>query len=281
MGIKIQGILKGPMCSDSTMIGLQAIENTLNQTCWLMDPKLVIHMIVSNTGIALAYLGIPILLLYLLKVFYKYMTTNFKVVFIGFIAFILACMVTHVIKVANFWLGNFTLEIIADYIAAVVSLATMFTLYVAVHRIHEAIKENPEVIELAKPILVVLGITAVRKLTAVEKLKEGGSKVSFEDIEGLTFKYAEVGEGCWVKHEEVVSDTYIILRCKMDIEGHIELHSHDDYDEGFNFIKGTMFDDTNKEVVKEGKVYKATEWHSFYAVTECEMLIHCKKVIEK
>ncbi len=96
--------------------------------------------IFSDLFIFLSYFGIPAGLLF---VFYRTRPNDitFKGLLILFIAFILSCGVTHLIEVIIFWQPIYNLSILAKFITAVISFATLIAL----------IKNTPHILSYSSP----------------------------------------------------------------------------------------------------------------------------------
>src|SRR5215471_18616986 len=94
--------------------------------CLRWEPSLVLVWNAANIGIALAYFAIPILLLYFVR---KRKDLAYSWIFRMFGAFIVACGITHVLKVWTIYHGDYWLEAIVDAWTAVISLATAAALW--------------------------------------------------------------------------------------------------------------------------------------------------------
>jgi PAS domain S-box-containing protein len=101
--------------------------------CYLWNPGLVWLHVVSDTLIALAYLSIPITLIYFVR---KKRGLPFHWMFVCFGVFIIACGATHVMEVWNLWHANYWL---AGYLKALTALASMVTAALLVPLIPKAL----------------------------------------------------------------------------------------------------------------------------------------------
>lgn len=95
--------------------------------------------IVSDFMIWLAYFMIPLILGY--YVYRKKADLPFKSIFILFMAFILACGLTHLIDAAIFWWPAYRLSAVVRFITAIVSMGTVFAL----------VKVTPRVLNFKSP----------------------------------------------------------------------------------------------------------------------------------
>jgi PAS domain S-box-containing protein len=89
--------------------------------CYLWNPGLVWLHVISDTLIALAYLSIPITLIYFAR---KKRGLPFHWMFLCFGIFIVACGGTHLMEVWNLWHGNYWLAGILKAITALASIVT-------------------------------------------------------------------------------------------------------------------------------------------------------------
>lgn len=127
----------------------------------------------SDVAIWLAYFMIPLVLFYFL--IKKRESLPFKGIFTLFIAFILACGLTHLIDAAIFWWPAYKLSAVIRFFTAVVSLSTVFGL----------MKIIPSVIQLKSP---------DELLKEIEQRKEVEKKLkASEEKYRSTFKYSSIG----------------------------------------------------------------------------------------
>jgi PAS domain S-box-containing protein len=89
--------------------------------CYLWNPGLVWLHVISDSLIALAYLSIPITLLYFAR---KKRGLPFSWIFVCFGVFIVACGATHILEVWNLWHANYW---IAGVLKASTALASIVT----------------------------------------------------------------------------------------------------------------------------------------------------------
>jgi len=75
--------------------------------CYLWQPNLILLHAVSDLLIAIAYLSIPVTLVYFIR---KRRDLPFNWMFILFGVFILACGATHVMEVWTLWHANYWLS---------------------------------------------------------------------------------------------------------------------------------------------------------------------------
>ncbi|MBI3663488.1 MAG: response regulator [Acidobacteria bacterium] len=93
--------------------------------CYLWDPRLVWLHVVSDALIALAYIAIPITLIYVVR---KRRDVPFTWMFLCFGVFILACGATHVMEIWTLWVANYWLSGAVKAITALASIPTAFLL---------------------------------------------------------------------------------------------------------------------------------------------------------
>lgn len=94
--------------------------------CFYWQKDILYLHVGSDLVIALAYFSIPFALLYLAK---KRPDLSFNRFFMLFAVFILACGITHVLNVWNFWYADYWISGYAKAITAVASLLTAFLLW--------------------------------------------------------------------------------------------------------------------------------------------------------
>ncbi len=94
--------------------------------CFYWQKDILLLHVVSDALIALAYFSIPFALVYLSK---KRPDLGFRRLFIMFAAFILACGITHLMNIWNFWYADYWLSGFAKSATAIVSLVTAFMLW--------------------------------------------------------------------------------------------------------------------------------------------------------
>jgi PAS domain S-box-containing protein len=93
--------------------------------CYLWNAKLVWLHVISDSLIALAYLSIPVTLVYFIR---KRRDVPFNWVFVCFGAFILACGGTHLMEVWTLWHANYWLSGTLKAVTAVTSVGTAILL---------------------------------------------------------------------------------------------------------------------------------------------------------
>jgi PAS domain S-box-containing protein len=93
--------------------------------CYLWQPNLILLHAVSDLLIALAYLSIPITLIYFIR---KRRDLPFNWMFILFGVFILACGATHVMEVWTLWHANYWLSGAVKVVTALASVPTAILL---------------------------------------------------------------------------------------------------------------------------------------------------------
>ncbi len=93
--------------------------------CYLWNAKLVWLHVISDSLIALAYLSIPVTLVYFIR---KRRDVPFNWVFVCFGAFILACGGTHLMEVWTLWHASYWLSGALKAITAVASVGTAILL---------------------------------------------------------------------------------------------------------------------------------------------------------
>jgi FixJ family two-component response regulator len=93
--------------------------------CYMWNTKLVWLHVISDSLIALAYLSIPITLVYFIR---KRRDVPFNWVFVCFGVFILACGGTHLMEVWTLWNANYWLSGALKAVTAVASVSTAILL---------------------------------------------------------------------------------------------------------------------------------------------------------
>jgi PAS domain S-box-containing protein len=101
--------------------------------CYLWNPGLVWLHVISDTLITLAYLSIPITLMYFVR---KKRGLPFHWMFVCFGVFIVACGATHMMEVWNLWHANYWL---AGYLKALTAAASLVTAALLVSLIPKAL----------------------------------------------------------------------------------------------------------------------------------------------
>lgn len=90
--------------------------------CFLWQPGVLWLHVLSDLGIALAYFGIPLALIYFIR---KRRDVPFRRVFVLFGAFILLCGCTHLLSIWVLWHPNYIFEGWIKAVTAVTSIATL------------------------------------------------------------------------------------------------------------------------------------------------------------
>lgn len=88
-------------------------------------PELLWFLVAGNALVALAYVLIPIALVYLVQ---KRKDLVFSWIFLLFGAFIVLCGLTHVAHIMTFWYPNYGIQAVIDILTGLVSIATFFGL---------------------------------------------------------------------------------------------------------------------------------------------------------
>src|SRR5882762_7298238 len=101
--------------------------------CYLWQPNLILLHAVSDLLIALAYLSIPVTLVYFIR---KRRDLPFNWMFVCFGVFILACGATHVMEVWTLWHANYW---ISGAIKAITALASVPTAILLVKLVPHAV----------------------------------------------------------------------------------------------------------------------------------------------
>lgn len=99
--------------------------------CLKWDPALVLVMVLANAGIALAYFAIPLALVVFVR---KRRDLAYPWMFRLFGAFIIACGLTHVVKILTIYYSCYWLEAWIDALTAVISLVTAALLWPLIPR---------------------------------------------------------------------------------------------------------------------------------------------------
>ena len=93
--------------------------------CFLWQPGVLWLHVLSDLGIVLAYMGIPLALIYFVR---KRRDLPFQRVFVLFGAFILLCGCTHLLSIWVLWHPNYIFEGWVKAATAVASIATLITI---------------------------------------------------------------------------------------------------------------------------------------------------------
>jgi PAS domain S-box-containing protein len=101
--------------------------------CYLWNTRLIWLHVISDVLIALAYLSIPITLIYFIR---KRRDVPFNWMFVSFGIFILACGATHVMEVWNLWHGNYW---VAGAVKALTAIASVPTAALLIQMVPQAI----------------------------------------------------------------------------------------------------------------------------------------------
>ncbi|HEY0792401.1 MAG TPA: PAS domain S-box protein, partial [Chthoniobacterales bacterium] len=100
--------------------------------CYTWDPRVIWLNAASDTGIALAYYAIPVLLVYLVR---QRKDLAFHYIFLLFALFILACGTTHMLEVISIWHPVYWLAGVTKAATAAVSILTTMALVPLVPKI--------------------------------------------------------------------------------------------------------------------------------------------------
>jgi len=93
--------------------------------CYFWDPAIVWTNAISDSLIALAYLTIPLTLIFIVR---ARKDINFIPLIVLFAAFILSCSLTHIMDVINIWHPFYRLDSTFRVITAIASIGTAFML---------------------------------------------------------------------------------------------------------------------------------------------------------
>jgi two-component system, LuxR family, sensor kinase FixL len=93
--------------------------------CFLWKPGILWLHVISDTGIAAAYYGIPLALLYFVR---HRKDLPFKNLFVLFAAFIVLCGTTHIMGIWVLWHPDYAMDGVIKALTAVVSISTFFVL---------------------------------------------------------------------------------------------------------------------------------------------------------
>lgn len=93
--------------------------------CFGWDPVVLAIHITGNAGIALAYFGIPIVLLIGIRRRPDFIPRAFGLLFA---LFIVACGIGHLVNIWTLWYPNYRFAAIWDVITAAISIATLYAL---------------------------------------------------------------------------------------------------------------------------------------------------------
>jgi len=118
--------------------------------CYLWNARLVWLHAVSDLLIALAYLTIPVTLVWFIR---KRRDLPFSWIFVCFGVFIVACGATHVMEIWNLWHANYWLAGVIKAVTATASIATAILL----------IRLVPQALDLPSPKQWVFANAALQK----------------------------------------------------------------------------------------------------------------------
>lgn len=136
--------------------------NMENSVCWLMDEALVMPMYWANMTTAISYFIIPSCIFTVLFFFRKLLTPIQKCFLWFCVLFIASCGYGHIVKVYNFWWGNFELELMVDRVTAVVSSITALSaLYGSFLMLRAYRKSRHAFMASMKSVLVAIGALKV------------------------------------------------------------------------------------------------------------------------
>ncbi len=122
--------------------------------CYLWDARLVWLHVLSDALIALAYVSIPITLVYFVR---KRKDVPFNWMFVCFGVFIVACGATHVMEVVTLWFATYWVSGGVKVITAVASVSTAILL---VRLVPEALAlPHPDVLRTANELLAKQAVT--------------------------------------------------------------------------------------------------------------------------
>ena len=94
--------------------------------CLLWEPSLIWAEAIADVVIAIAYVTIPLMLLYFVG---KRRDIAFPSAFVLFALFILFCGSTHILEALTFWVPLYDLETALKAVTALVSVATAVALW--------------------------------------------------------------------------------------------------------------------------------------------------------
>lgn len=150
--------------------------------CYMWEPGLVWLHVVSDALIFLAYVSIPITLVYILRIRSDLIFSKIMALF-G--AFVLLCGFTHLLAVYNVWNGTYWFSGAIKSLAALVSVATAYMLW----KLVPTLKEIPTVEKLKIEVAKRQEAEALLHEQA-EKLHTESKKLSTVNEELKAFAYA-------------------------------------------------------------------------------------------
>jgi len=134
--------------------------------CFLWQPGVLWLHILSDIGIATAYFGIPLALIYFVR---KRRDVPFPRVFVLFGAFILLCGTTHLLSIWVLWNPDYIFE---GWVKAATALASISTLVMVVKLMPQALKlPSPQQLEEANA-----------KLEALHRQSEENNRAAMEAV---------------------------------------------------------------------------------------------------
>lgn len=249
------------MTQECEVLG-QAITNKQNSVCWLMDWEMYVPMFNANMATFWSYLTISLALVLVLYMFRGLLGWIGKSLLISFTLFILSCGVGHLVKVYNFWWGDFHLELAVDQITALLSVVT--SMYVGVGTGYLFLKyfKNRKLFESKmKEVFVVIGAlyTLAKKENTPKYIKLKVNKTKNNVSEFISFQAiwesfptgskADLGKGKMIygldQYEN--SELQAVLLRGFIPEGETYSWNHHDCDEYILPIKGDA-NETKEEV---------------------------------
>jgi hypothetical protein len=161
-------------------IARQVEQNITGKTCWLMDADLFSQMFTVNIITAISYFIIPIFLITVLLVFRKLISWKYFVLGVLFFNFILFCGIGHIVKVYNFYWGNFKLEILIDSITAGLSAVTAILTLIATYQLLAKVHKAPETfLSNMKGAMALIGaLHVINKEQTISKLSKNNQIVA-------------------------------------------------------------------------------------------------------
>ena len=131
--------------------------------CFLWQPDVLWLHVLSDLGITLAYLGIPLVLLWFIR---QRKDMPFQLVFALFGAFILLCGTTHALSIWVLWHPDYYFEGFVKALTAVVSIATLVMM----------VRMLPQALNLPSPRQLATANAALARTNA--QLEEANAKLA-------------------------------------------------------------------------------------------------------
>lgn len=217
--------------------------------CFYWQPDLLSMHVISDGLIALSYFSIPFALMYLAR---RRPDMRFRRLFIMFAAFILACGVTHVLNIWNFWFADYWLSGYAKVFTAIVSLATAVFLW----------KIMPRAVHWPTPALLERTNAELRQEITLRKEQELQLQEAFDNA---PIGKALVGlDGTWIKVNRALCNILGYSDNELMTMNFQQITYEDDLDDDLNNVSDLIEGKINSYQME--KRYKHKSGHLVWAL---------------